>query len=69
MDVWINSKGRVFARFWSRREDTDLSSYEVTGLRASIDFSQKLYENEHLVPKCLRDEYDNWVLSELPFVW
>lgn len=69
MNVWINSKGRVFARFWSRNEEVDLYSYEVTGLRASINFQSTGFYNEHLVPECLRSEYYNWVLSEMPFIW
>lgn len=69
MDMWINSKGRVFVRFWSRNEEVDLYSYEVTGLKTPIDLSMFKNDNEFLVPECLRNEYDNWIVSELPFVW
>lgn len=70
MDIWRANDGRLFARFWSRNTEVDECSYEIVGLSdpklpddaVAADFG------EQWVPECLRQEYDNWVLSELAFV-
>lgn len=70
MDVWQSRDGRLFVRFWSRSRKVDWYSYEIIGLP---DSKQRCLEeatefSEHWIPECLREEYDNWVLSELSLV-
>ena len=57
LDVWRNREGKLFARFWSRSNEVDRESWEVTCL-AGTDFP---FGNERWVPQCLRDRYDSWV--------
>lgn len=71
MDVWLSRDGRLFVRFWSRNEDVDWYSYEIVGLvdiESHYDTSPPEF-GEHWIPECLREEYDNWVASEIPFVY
>lgn len=68
MDVWQARNGRLFVRFWSRNDEVDSYSYEVVGLSDTNRPNNPVGEfGEHWIPECLRDEYDNWVLSEMPF--
>jgi len=65
MDVWQTKDGRILARFWSRSDEVDWCSYEVFGLRVpALDKGHRPTDGERWIPKCLRDEYDNWVISE-----
>jgi hypothetical protein len=71
MDVWRAKDGRLFARFWSRNDEVDWYSYEIVGL-SFLNRRKKTAVTEfgeHWVPECLRQEYDDWVLSEMPFVY
>lgn len=66
MDVWRSANGRLLVRFWSRSAEVDWYSFEILGL----EYDQSLADftlGEHWVPEALRDEYDDWVLSEMPF--
>jgi hypothetical protein len=67
MDVWLAKDGRLFARFWSRNDEVDWYSYEIVGLSFPKRGKNRAVEEfgEHWVPDCLRQEYDNWVLSEV----
>jgi hypothetical protein len=68
MDVWLTRSGRVLARFWSRSSEVDGVSFEIVGVSRTPPASGKKYELDELwVPQCLRDEYDNWILSEMWF--
>ena len=70
MDVWRSATGRILARFWSRSSDVDGESHEVSGLEIPAEsLRAPLAENEHLIPECLRDAYENWVVSEMPFIY
>ena len=71
MDVWQSLYRRLFVRFWSRNEEVDWYSYEIVGLIdiESHDDTPLSGSGEHWIPECLREEYDNWVVSEIPFVY
>jgi hypothetical protein len=69
MDVWICKDGRLLARFWSRSDDVDCYSYEITGMPKAQDKSRADVIGEHWIPELLRDEFDDWVLSEIPFIY
>ena len=64
MDVWLTRDGRLLARFWARRDEVDWLSLEVTGFIHAPPQNKKREVNEDWVPKCIRDEYDNWIISE-----
>ena len=65
MDVWLTGTGRILVRFWARRDEVDWLSLEVFGLFQPLPQRNKKHEmSEDWVPQCLRDEYDNWILSE-----
>src|ERR1017187_51966 len=65
MDVWLTRSGRLLARFWSRSSKVDWKSYEIVGLPLTPPPTSKRREmDERWVPQCLRDEYDNWIVSE-----
>ena len=66
MDIWLTRSDRVFARFWSRSSEVDAESFEVIGVSVTPPPSGQKYELDELwAPQCLRDEYDNWILSEM----
>jgi hypothetical protein len=76
MDVWLSRSGRLLARFWARSEEVDWLSFEITGYTqadkargwdaaAKRDVGKCHELDEDWVPECLRDEYDDWVISEL----
>jgi len=54
---------------WSRCQEADDCSYEVIGFSvgSALRCSPEDY-GEHWVPESLRDEYENWVTSEVPFI-
>ena len=65
MDVWRTKEGRILARFWSRSADVDACSYEVFGLEVPARPNRNdLGGGECWIPRCLRDEYENWVTAE-----
>ena len=66
MDVWRSKDGRLFARFWSRNEDVDWESYAIVGLSFPRRSPEPMRDDEDWIPKCLRDEYDDWVWRYLP---
>jgi len=66
MDVWYTRDGRLLARFWSRSEETDPYAYEVKGF-VPPECDGELGEN--WAPRCLREGFGNWVLSEMPYVY
>jgi len=68
MDVWLTRSGRVLARLWSRSSEVDGESLEIVGVSFTPPVSGKKYKMDELwAPQCLRDEYDNWILSEMRF--
>jgi hypothetical protein len=65
IDVWLTKSGRLVARFWSRSSDVDGMSLQVIGFSPDLLPPNKLEGlDERWVPQCLRDEYDQWVISE-----
>ena len=44
MDVWLDRRGRLLARFWSRSEEVDNRSLELLG--ANIDQIPQLPDGE-----------------------
>ena len=68
LNVWRTRAGRLLARFWSRSYDVDGYSYEVIGPLPTVRGQPaEAATGEQFVPACLRDEYENWVVSEMPF--
>lgn len=68
MSVWRTSKGRLLARFWSYNDEVDFYSYEISGLSSLANQSSSTEaNNEFLIPQCLRDEYESWAWSEIPY--
>jgi hypothetical protein len=69
MDVWKSAVGLLHVRFWSRSSEVDWESYQVMGMPSDL-LEVQVFENfdESWVPEKIRDEYDNWVLAELPFL-
>ena len=65
LDVWKAKDGRLLARFWSRNQEIDWCSYKIIGLKVTkCPHSGDKFCETCWVPACLRDEYDNWILSE-----
>jgi hypothetical protein len=66
--TWMSGSheaGEVLARFWARGDEVDWLSLEVFGLSHPPPPKNKRFEkSEDWVPQCLRNEYDNWILSE-----
>ena len=63
MDIWADRNNRVFARFWSRSDDVDCCSYEITGMSlVNFDRHATAQLNECWVPQRLRYEYDEWII-------
>lgn len=66
MDIWRDRNGRLLARFWSRSNDVDGCSLEITGLspdaipnrQADTAFS------DAWIPNALRKEYEGWISDE-----
>ncbi len=64
MGVWRTASGRILARFWSRSGDVEWLSYEIVGLSIPGGRIAALpADNEYLIPQCLRDAYDDWIIS------
>ena len=66
MDVWLSKEGLLLSRFWARRDEVDWLSFEVIGsTQPQLPPGRiKLPISEDWVPQILREEYDNWILSE-----
>ena len=66
LDVWLDRKGRLLARFWSRNQEVDTFSIEIHGIspqsipRRSPDTAF----SDAWIPKVLRDKYEDWIISE-----
>ncbi len=65
MDVWLTRTGRLLARFWSRSSEVDGESWEVIGFFPVMPIRNAKHEiSEEWVPECLRDKYNDWIISE-----
>jgi hypothetical protein len=66
MDVWLDRRGRLLARFWSRSNDVDGRSLEIRGI--SVDAIPKREPSTALsdawIPQTLREEYEDWIRGE-----
>jgi hypothetical protein len=60
--IWVRKDGQMFARFWSRCEEVDWFSYEITGLKNRFIVGNP---DDGGVPLVLRKEYDSWVIAYL----
>ena len=67
MDIWRNSAGQLFARFWSRRDDTDDLSLIVRGIKPESlsERDREVGFSDRWIPGSLRKEYEQWLTSEL----
>jgi hypothetical protein len=67
MDIWLDRKGALFARFWSRSKEVDNLSIAIYGILpdAIPTRSKRAAFSDAWLPKSLRDEYDKWITSEL----
>ena len=71
MAVWLTRDGRVLMRLWSRSTEVDWESYEILGFPETLRPVEiiKGIGDEGWVPECARDEYDNWLICMMPFVY
>jgi len=60
MNIWKDREGHIYVRFWSHRYEVDWESYEILG--SSVWDCGPSFD-EDSVPQVLREEYDNWILS------
>lgn len=64
MDVWQTKDGRLLVRVWSCNDEIDWCSYEIVGLSIdNLSHDQAAGFGEHWIPECLREEYEDWVVS------
>jgi len=61
MDIWINRRGELFARFWSRGVDVDWMSIAIKGI--PLKSIPDRTDTDSWVPKQVRDEYESWVIG------
>jgi len=64
-DIWSAKDGRILVKFSSRYSDADNYAYEIRGLKRN-DLPEDAKDTETWIPKCVVDEFWNWVRSELP---
>ena len=63
LDIWLTREGRLLARFWARATEVDDQSFEIVGI-PDPDLKEKQSGlSEGWVPQRLRDEYDDWLVS------
>lgn len=75
MDIWVDKQKRLYVRFSSRGQEVDWVSLEILGLNrgdfpdhtpmSNFNGIRYIDFDETWVPHCLKEEYNNWVLSEL----
>ena len=66
MDIWLERKSRIFVRFWSRNSEVDNLSFELSGIPIDTIPDRKSNSGftESWIPKIVRDEYVDWIISE-----
>ena len=70
MNVWRTCDERLVARLWSRCREAEGCSIEVVGFTRPRTPSNSINScGEHWIPECLREEYESWIISEVPFVF
>lgn len=67
LDVWLRKDARIFVRFWSRREELDLLSFELRGHSIPEKIMPDTQLDESWVPEIVRDEFDYWVRDCLDY--
>lgn len=67
INLWLTKSGQLLARFSSRSIDVDSVSLEVKGFASSLKILRAEKVDERWVPQKLRDEFNDWVLSEMQF--
>ena len=69
LDIWQSKNGRILVRFSSRANDVDELSFEIFGYNPTPTKAPGMIGlDERWVPKQLREEFNNWVLSEMRFL-
>jgi hypothetical protein len=70
MDVWRTRDQRLVARLWSRCQEVDDYSVQIVGFSGPRKGSRSAPScGERWIPECLRDEYESWITSEIPFIF
>jgi hypothetical protein len=64
MDIWRTYNNRLLVRFWSRSGDVDGECWEIIG-GPDVQQMPRLTFDEGSAPNCLREAYDNWMISNL----
>jgi len=66
MDIWKTCGGRLLMRCWSRCEDIDWRSFEITGvdLTEIPEREKSSGFQESWVPQAVRRVYDHWINEE-----
>jgi hypothetical protein len=66
MDIWKTSDGRLLMRCWSRCDEIDWRSFEVTGVDLSRIPERKKGGGleESWIPRAVRDAYEEWLREE-----
>ncbi|NLX97525.1 MAG: hypothetical protein GXY83_15260 [Rhodopirellula sp.] len=66
MSLWLDRRGQLLARFWSRSREVHDRSVAIIGL--APEDVPKRDKNEPLsdawIPESLRQEYDDWISQE-----
>ena len=66
MDIWMTRAGRLLMRCWSRCQEIDGRSFEITGLDTSKipEPVKKVGLQDSWVPDAVRKTYNEWIRAE-----
>jgi hypothetical protein len=66
MDIWRARNGNLFARFWSRNSEVDDLLVSIHGTLADSipERDKEAAFSDAWIQKALREEYDEWIISE-----
>jgi hypothetical protein len=66
MDIWLDRKGPLLMRCWSRCSDIDGRSFEITSARWGAIPVRKAEEafTDFWIPKAVRKAYEAWIIEE-----
>ena len=66
MDIWMDRRGRLFMRCWSRYVDIDWRSFKIKGINSDgiPKPDKKLGFVDCWLPKAVRDVYEEWITAE-----
>jgi len=63
LDIWLTRESRILARFWAEGTEVDEESFEIVGIADPSLREKQSGVSEGWVPQRLRDEYDDWIVS------